>query len=355
WVAMVSNKLKQVFFIWLLLVVASTATAAQMVDRIAVMVDGDPITESEVAAATTIVGHKMGTTVTDVPTKVLRRQVLDDLIMRTLRRQKAQQMGIKITEPEVDRVFANVARSNQLTPEQLLATLKKERIELQNYRQELRDQLIQLHLVNQLIRPSVSISEEELRAFYYQGQPQKSRVRVAEKSEAVDVEQVRVGHILIAQGRNDPEEQIRQKQALSEQLLAQLEQGRPFAALASQHSDDPVSRNKGGEIGWFKRGEMPKNLEDAAFGLYPGQYSQPLRSPQGWHILILYEKHEPSSSAASSRGERQTSEPSLPPLDLSSSQKDQLRQQILDAKVEVRYRQWLRDLRLRAFVEEPKR
>ncbi|MBF0159956.1 MAG: peptidylprolyl isomerase [Magnetococcales bacterium] len=335
---------------------SETAVAAKLVDRIALMVDGDPITESEVATATTLVSHKIGAAAANLPPDALRRQILDDLIMRTLRRQKAKQMGIQVSDQEVDRVFANVARNNQISPEQMVATLKKERIELQSYRQDLRDQLVQIHLVNQLIRPGLSVSEEELQAFYYQGQPYRrpSNQTTHKPKETVDVEQVRVGHILVAQGRDDVTEQ-QQKKTLAEQLFSQLEQGQPFASLASQHSDDPVSRKKGGEIGWFKRGEMPKDLENTVFALSPGQYSRPLRSPQGWHILLLYERHEPSSNEPATVTSPPKQEPrALPPLDLPSTQKDQLRQQILDAKVESRYRQWLRDLRLRAFVEEPR-
>lgn len=105
----------------------------------------------------------------------------------------------------------------------------------------------------------------------YRSEPQRFRVP----------EQVRVAHILI-RGNDEA------ASARAEALLAQLKDGADFAALAREHSEDPATASKGGDLGFFARGRMVAPFEDAAFALYtPGELAGPVKTQFGFHLLRL--------------------------------------------------------------------
>jgi parvulin-like peptidyl-prolyl isomerase len=87
-----------------------------------------------------------------------------------------------------------------------------------------------------------------------------------------------------------PEFDTKQTRAKAEEVLKRVKAGEDFAALAKEYSTDPGSKDKGGELPWFKRGEMVKPFEDAAFSMQPGQTSDVIETPFGFHIIQTEEK-----------------------------------------------------------------
>lgn len=98
-------------------------------------------------------------------------------------------------------------------------------------------------------------------------------------------EQVRVAHILIRMAGDAGETLRQQKRAQAEKILAEARSGKDFAQLARQHSEDPGSAAKGGDLGFFRRGTMIASFEEAAFALKPGDISGIVESPFGLHII----------------------------------------------------------------------
>jgi peptidyl-prolyl cis-trans isomerase D len=106
-----------------------------------------------------------------------------------------------------------------------------------------------------------------------------------DKTKFTRPEQVHVRHILISAPENASDKE--KAEAKAETVEKQLKQGGDFAALAKQYSDDPGSKDKGGDLGFFTRGQMVKPFEDAAFKLKPGQISDPVETRFGYHIIKL--------------------------------------------------------------------
>ena len=101
-------------------------------------------------------------------------------------------------------------------------------------------------------------------------------------------EQVRASHILIKSDKDDAA-----AKAKAEALLKQVKSGADFAALAKKNSEDEGSAKNGGDLDYFGRGRMVKEFEDAAFSLQPGQMSDVVKSPFGYHIIKVVD-HKPA-------------------------------------------------------------
>lgn len=102
-------------------------------------------------------------------------------------------------------------------------------------------------------------------------------------------ERVKARHILLSTV-NKPPDEIAKIKAKAEGLLKQIKGGADFAALAKQYSDDPGSRENGGDLGWVVRGQMVKNFEAATFSLKPKQISDLVTTEYGFHIIQVLEK-----------------------------------------------------------------
>ncbi|OAG27443.1 peptidylprolyl isomerase [Thermodesulfatator autotrophicus] len=123
------------------------------------------------------------------------------------------------------------------------------------------------------------VTEEELKKYY-----EKNKAKFQEP------EKVRARHILIEVSQNASKEEVQKALEKAKKIRERLLKGEDFAKLAKKYSDDPGTKDKGGDLGFFTRGQMIKEFEEAAFSLKPGEISEPVRSPFGFHIIKVEEK-----------------------------------------------------------------
>jgi peptidyl-prolyl cis-trans isomerase D len=130
---------------------------------------------------------------------------------------------------------------------------------------------------------SVSISDAEIKNYYTRHK----------EDEFTEEEEVKARHILLKVEENASEEDKNKVKAKALDVLKKVkEPGADFAALAEEYSDDPGSAKKGGDLGFFKRGRMVPEFEEAAFKLNPGEISDLVESTYGYHIIKVEEKKE---------------------------------------------------------------
>ncbi len=158
--------------------------------------------------------------------------------------------------------------------------------EVENYYQKHQDQfrtpeqvaIEYLTLSLDEIAKTITPSEEELRTYYEE-----------QKQAYTTPEERRIRHILIAVTPDSPEEEKQKALEKAREIKQKLDQGADFAELAKQMSEDPGSKDKGGDLGFVRRGLMEKNFEEAAFSLPKGAVSEPVETPFGYHIMQVME------------------------------------------------------------------
>lgn len=121
-----------------------------------------------------------------------------------------------------------------------------------------------------------AVSEQEVEAYY-----------AANPSRFARPEQVKARHILLRLEQNATDAQVRSATDELEKLRRQIQEGAPFAEAAEKHSQDTGTAGNGGELGWFARGQMVPEFENAAFALEPGMVSEPVRTIFGVHLILV--------------------------------------------------------------------
>jgi peptidyl-prolyl cis-trans isomerase SurA len=271
---------------------------AKPLDRIVAVVElqdnleksGKPsiITQSEVEEVAKPLLAKLRQSGENVDPQKIWEHSLDELVLRSLRAQKAGQLSMAVEQQEVDSLIAQVERDNHLPPGALPKTLAAQGVQFDYYQQGVRDQILQSRLISRIIRPSITVSDEELRDVYesIRNNPQG--------------EEIRLGQILLhVEGEASSSAAMRVAQQ-AENLANKLREGGSLETLASQFSND-ASGLSGGDMGWFKRGELLPELERVVFERGKGDVIGPLRSAQGFHVFKVVDKRSVRRAPSASK------------------------------------------------------
>jgi len=151
---------------------------------------------------------------------------------------------------------------------------------------------------------------------------------VSSSNDQIMVQQTNARHILIRTSSELSDDQARKKLL---QLKQKIDNGKSFVELASEFSEDPTTKIKGGDLGWYNPGDFVPAFEDVANSLEIGQVSEPFKSPFGWHILEVLERRQHDQGK--------------------TNKKNQARNAIKKRKIDEELRLWLRRIRDEAYVE----
>jgi len=254
----------------LVLLGGAPLATARVVEGIAAIVDGDPITLSDV--------HRFSRRFAAVPRPERpglagTRRVLDLLIEERLVEKEAVKLGIVIDDAEVDRAIGDLLQMNSLTSEQLRALLRTQEMSMDDYRNEIRRELLKAKLIAREIQPRVFLSEEKVRTYYLE-----NRERFAAPPK------VRISQIFFRRSSPGAEATLRK-------VRNRLDAGEDFAALAREFSED-ASGAQGGDLGFFTLDEVKPELRAVLADLPPEQPSDTVPTSEGFHILQITEREE---------------------------------------------------------------
>jgi peptidyl-prolyl cis-trans isomerase D len=144
---------------------------------------------------------------------------------------------------------------------------------------------------------------------YIAGQEDELRAIYEQRSALYNMpEQVRARHILLSLGEDASAEEAAEVQLRANEILTQIREGADFEELASELSEDSGSKTNGGDLGFFARGQMVKEFEDAAFSLEPGTVSELVKSEYGYHIIRVEEHRDAQQRSFEEIGEELAAE-----------------------------------------------
>ncbi|HEX6879656.1 MAG TPA: peptidylprolyl isomerase [Terriglobales bacterium] len=214
---------------------------------------------------------------------------LKDLINQQLLIQKGQDLGYTADTDLVKRLDEIRKQVGAKDMEELQATAEKQGVSWEDFKNNLRNQLISQHVIQSEVGSHIQITPAEVKQFYD-----------AHKADMEQPEQVRLSEILVpvnlpkgADGKEDTSPEAEQKavaeaQAKVQDLEAQIKSGKTFEDVAKANSSGPTASN-GGDLGYFKRGALAKELEDKTFAMKGGEVTDPIRTKQGFIILKVTE------------------------------------------------------------------
>jgi peptidyl-prolyl cis-trans isomerase D len=202
--------------------------------------------------------------------------------------------GVQVTETEVKQAFIHDKEQVnveyiRVDPAQFVPQVEMSDADLSTYYQE---HLERFRKPEQMRLGYVVVNPEWFAALVEMTDGQLAQYYEQHKEEFRREEQVRARHILFKLPQQAAAEEEARIRGEAETTLQRIRAGEDFATLASQLSEDPVSAQQGGDLGFFKRGEMVKSFEDTAFGLNPGVVSDPIRTDFGYHLIKVEEIQE---------------------------------------------------------------
>jgi peptidyl-prolyl cis-trans isomerase SurA len=269
----------------------ATASGTQPLDRIIAVVDDSVILQSELDDALRSVKQQYASNPGQLPPEdVLKRQVLDRLVLMKLQVAKAGEQGIRVSDSDIDQAVAAVAQQNHLTPEQLQQAVEQSGQSFAAFRSQLGDQIMVQRLHESVVRDSVNITDSEINNLL--------------NSPTYKAGEVHLAHIQVSIPAGGSAEDIRAAQAKAQEALDAIKGGMDFNAAAIRYSDAQDAL-EGGDLGWRKMDEIPPAFADTISGMKPGQVSAALRGPTGFHILKLVDQRAPSRQVVTEYHARQ--------------------------------------------------
>lgn len=255
--------------------------AGKVLDSVVGVVNGDVITLSDLDDAMPRYGKanilaEGNPLDKEIKLRQARKEVLDMLIEERLLQRVAERFGITVEDEEVDKTIEQMQQGVKVAEEIMAEELAAQGFTLEGYRHFLKAQIRRSRIIEATIMPTISMTEEKVQEYY---QNHKNNYLYPE---------VRVSHILFkvtTEAEEPTPTDWEQAKAKVETVLQSLRKGTPFEELASRYSDDTTSAPSGGDIGFFKKGEIVPMLEGVVFRMQKGDVSEVIQSSQGFHIL----------------------------------------------------------------------
>lgn len=298
---------------------AKPKVEGRVVERIVAVVESDVVLLSEVESVVDDI-MRAEPPARGVDAKAYReqrrREVLDTLIAEKLIEHEIKKLRIDVSEREVDRIIEATKAQHGLDDQKLAQALAQQGLTLAEYKDGLKKQLMKAKIIQLKVKNRVQVTDEQVKTTIAQ-----------QRAESAREYKVRARHILflVPEGQDDGAAKAR-----AEAALARLRAGADFAALANELSEGPSAKN-GGALGVFGRGEMVPEFEKAAFGTEPGKVVGPVRTPFGWHLILVEER-----IAVEGPG---------------GNVEEQIRQQLYEAEVERAFQQYIEELKRSSYID----
>ena len=254
------------------------ATQGELLDRVVAIVNDGVVLNSDLDAEVSAVTERLKEQKLELPAQnVLRQQVLERLVLQEIQVQRAAKAGVKVSDENVNAALQDVAKRNGMTLTQLPEALARQGVDYPTYREEIRREIMLQMLRQRDVMQHIAVTPREIDQFL----EKQSKTPSAR-------DEYNVSHILIAIGQEATQAQLDAAAKKANEVYERAKGGEDFAKLAVAYSNSQTAFD-GGALGWRKGSELPTFLTDVVAKLKPGEVSEPLRTPTGYHIIRLNE------------------------------------------------------------------
>lgn len=252
------------------------STSGEMLDGIAAVVNDGVVLKSELAMELDRIVARLQEQGTPLPPqRQLVQQVLERLVLTRIQLQRADRLGVQVTDEMLNQALGNVAQRNGVTLADLPGLLAREGISYNSYRRELREQLTLEQLRQRDVIARIAVTPREVEEFMAR--------QVGREFLNQDF---LLSHILVSVSSSADSQDIEDARRRAEDLYQRVQSGEAFAELAVAFSDGQQAL-EGGSLGWRNGQELPSLFQDVAPSLSVGEVSTPIRSASGFHLIRL--------------------------------------------------------------------
>ena len=249
--------------------------SGELLDRAVAVVNDGIVTESDLQEQMAMITERLTEQKTPLPPPdVLRKQVLDRLVIQEIQLQRAEKVGLKITDEQVNEQLADIAKRNNITLAQLPAALAQQGIEYAGFRDNMRKEMTLQRLRQRDVLSKINVTPRELEQFLERMKKLPS-----------ETDEYNVSHILLAVPPEATQAQVKEVEKLAEDVYNRSK-NEDFGRLAVAYSNSQTAL-EGGALGWRKGPELPTVLAEIVVGLKPGDVSRPLFTNTGYHLVKL--------------------------------------------------------------------
>lgn len=258
---------------------ATAPSRVVTVDRIVAVVNDDVITENDLNERVALVVRQLQHQGGELPpADPLARQVLERMINDLIQVQLAKENGIKVDDLALDSTIGHIAEENKMSMKDFRAALERDGVKFPRFREDIRNEILIARLRERDVENGIVVTDAEV-------ETELAR----EAKEASSASEYHLAHVLVMVPPQATADQIEARRVRAIQALSELRKGALFSQVAAQFSDAPDAL-QGGDLGWRASGRLPTLFLDELQRMQPGNVSDILKSPNGFHILKLIEK-----------------------------------------------------------------
>jgi peptidyl-prolyl cis-trans isomerase SurA len=268
----------------LALVATAPASAAElskrgvMLDRVAAIVNENVISQSELDDQVSVISQRLAEQRTATPPEeVLRKQVLDRLIVQEVQMQRAGRLGLKVSDEQLNAALSEIATRNNIALADLPRALASQGIDYGGYRENMRKEIALTSLRQRDVIGKINVTPRELEQF----------IERQKKLPSATTE-YNVSHILIAVVQDAAQSQVDELAKRAQDIYERASGTEDFGRLAVAYSNSQTAL-EGGSLGWRKGPELPTFFAEEIVKLKAGGISKPIRTPSGFHLIKLNE------------------------------------------------------------------
>jgi peptidyl-prolyl cis-trans isomerase SurA len=313
-------KITLTFLLLILFILPAASHASILLDRVVAVVNKEVITWSELykamefEAATQI--KNMGEEERIKLFKENEAVFLENLIDMRLQLQEARNLGIDVPPNEITEAIENIQKKYSMTQADFTGSLKKEGLSLEEYKNRLSEQILINKVVTYQIRNKIVVSDAEV-----------NRYMDTNKETFSGSETYKLKQIFFKKPAGDIDKKTVEEKAA--EIIKKLKDGEDFSTLARVYSEDSSAR-LGGDLGFVKKDLLAKEFVDVLSAMSGGEYSMPFWTEKGLHIIKLDEKVSAQNT---------------------DKVKEDIRKQLAEEHFSEKYRDWIKGLREKAYIE----